>query len=199
MGDSISIHYGPFLEELVRGHWRYERVHEPSLGECADGDVPSTDVNCGDSGMLLERLRTAPQSAAGADLLMFNCGLHDVKVAAGQTHRQVSADEYAANIDSIVSIGTQLARQLVWVSTTPVVDHLHQARCEQFARYDADVSAYNALAAAVCARRGIPVIDLGAFSRSLVPHAVADHVHFTEAGQSAQAVFLDRALSAITG
>src|SRR3954466_8909069 len=75
LGDSISMHYGPYLEQVLRGKWDYERKR----GRAENLDQ-GTGANGGDSNAVLAYLNE--RLAAGgiaADWLLLNCGLHDVK------------------------------------------------------------------------------------------------------------------------
>ena len=57
-------------------------------------------------------------------------------------------------------------------------------------RFAADCRVYNALADSVMRRRGVPAVDLYAFTRALGPDLYADHVHFRPHIQARQAAFI---------
>ena len=199
LGDSISIGYGPVLERLLAGRMTYDRKGYPVLGEV---EISSPLVNGGDSRCVLEYMEAPPAALPGGGLLLLNCGLHDLRVApGGQGQRstgahQVPLDEYERNLERILQLAKAAVRQVIWVSTTPVADDLHNQRQAEFWRYDADVVAYNACAAAKMAAAGVPVIDLYGFSLSLgvlagrLEQLYADHVHFTEPVRWLQAAYI---------
>jgi len=100
IGDSISVHYAPYLEDCLRGRFTLLN-REGAAAALADLDVP-LGANWGDSSRILERLRsTGLLEAARADLALVNCGLHDIKRldpnggmpgAAGQLSGESGAD-----------------------------------------------------------------------------------------------------------
>lgn len=212
IGDSISLHYGPYLERLVAGRLEYARKSDESAS--ATKPAPSLDYprgafgeNAGDSRMLLEYLRARRRSLP-ADYVLLNCGLHDLKTdPAGQNH-QVGIDEYRANLEAIASLLATESYRPSWVSTTPVSDATHAAHTQAlgFTRRQADVERYNEVAAAVMRAAGVAIVDLHAFTLSLAadPHdsdALAalycDHVHFVERVRQEQAAYLAAHLTAL--
>src|SRR5690349_9184446 len=84
VGDSISMQYGPDLERMLAGAAAYSRKQ----GRSRDLDRPE-GANGGDSAMVLAYLRElAGLAGEPFALLVLNCGLHDIKVAAGGDARQ---------------------------------------------------------------------------------------------------------------
>ena len=78
LGDSISIGYGPFLESYLKGMIEYSRKQgeEEAL---LNLDNPQ-GANGGDSSMVLSFLKSKAEAGGiDADLLLLNCGLHDIK------------------------------------------------------------------------------------------------------------------------
>ena len=78
IGDSISMGYGPFLEKMIAESFTYRRKsgEEEALKNL---DVPC-GANGGDSSMVLEFLQALQTSQAfHTDVLLLNCGLHDIK------------------------------------------------------------------------------------------------------------------------
>ncbi|MCP5529625.1 MAG: SGNH/GDSL hydrolase family protein [Opitutaceae bacterium] len=78
LGDSISIHYGPFLQQHLRGVMDYARK-EGEDEALLNLDHPA-GANGGDSARVLAFLQA--KSCAGgidADVLLVNCGLHDIR------------------------------------------------------------------------------------------------------------------------
>ncbi len=196
IGDSISIQYGPYLEGFLSGTFAYDRKRDDAGGAKAehDLDVPQ-GANGGDSSMVLAYLRArAERDPLKADVLLLNCGLHDIKTDPTTGARQVDREAYAQNLRAILAEARRTGTAVVWVRTTPVVTEIHNARSRAFHRFAADVAAYNAIADAVMAEAGVPVIDLHGFSARFVPAGFIDHVHFSEAVREKQAAFIAGAL-----
>jgi hypothetical protein len=184
IGDSISIHYGPYLQTMLAGVMAYSRKTAPG------GSLDETGTaNGGDSSLVLEYLR-ALQPVRPFDFLLINCGLHDIKRAAPAYAEQVPLFRYAANLREILAQGRRLAARTIWVRTTPVIDERHNRLNTAFQRFEADVEAYNAAADHVMLEHGIACLDLFTFTRNLGPEVYADHVHFTAVVRALQAAFI---------
>lgn len=194
IGDSISIQYGPHLQDALDGACSYDRKRDDggSPRSLHNLDVP-TGANAGDSDMVLsyvrQRRRVAPIMAG---LTLFNCGLHDIKTIAGR--RQVEPGRYAANLARIIAELHAMGTMPVWLTTTPVDDAIHAARQTAFRRTAADVALYNRLATEVMAATSVATIDLHAFCLPLVPQGFCDHVHYIEPVRAAQGGFLASAV-----
>lgn len=77
-----------------------------------------------------------------ADVLLLNCGLWDVKTDPKSGEAAVGIEEYAANLRAMVAVAKDElgVRQLLWCSTTPVDDHVHNVVHKQaWRRYNRDV------------------------------------------------------------
>lgn len=197
LGDSISIHYGPHLKQMLAGRFHYARK---SGDEAAmrNLDIPA-GANGGDSNRCLKFL-TAVRDTTGldADLLLLNCGLHDLLTDPATKRQQVGLDRYRENLAQIVHVGRDLAGGLLWVRTTPVDEARHNREGETANRYARDVGRYNAAADEVMAHYGIDTIDLFAFTSSLGPPAelLYDGRHFHEPIRRLQAAYLAGRLDA---
>ena len=190
VGDSISIHYGPYLEQYITPHAHYSR----KTGNIGDLDNPE-GANGGDSAMVLDYLGTCIEQGLHWDILLINCGLHDIKRYTGP--RQISPTEYEQNVTRIIDHAQILSRRCLWLRTTPVIDAIHQAQMAEFQRFNADVESYNAIADALMAARDVGVIDLNTFSQSLGGAEIyQDHVHFTPQVQQLQGAFIAGVLQA---
>jgi hypothetical protein len=194
LGDSISMHYGPYLEARLAGRMRYARKtgNEAALG---DLDAPQVrDANGGDSRMVFDFLRAVcADPAFRPDILLLNCGLHDIKTDPATGARQVALADYERNLRAAVALVPAAGIRLVWARTTPVDDATHNRPGRMdFHRHAADVAVYNAAADAIMAQAGVLVVDLYAFTAALgAPEAIfADHVHFVEPVRERQAEFL---------
>ena len=154
VGDSISIHYGPYLQTMLTGVMTYSRKTAP------DGSLDDTGAaNGGDSAMVLDYLRTL-QPDRPFDILLINCGLHDIKRDVTTHAVQVPLDQYEDNLREILAQAQRLAARTIWVRTTPVIDERHNRLNTTFQRFEADVEAYNAAADRIMHEHGITVIDL---------------------------------------
>ena len=206
LGDSISLGYGPYLEQMLAGRFQCDRkgseLLSPDqreqnilqrLGALASS-IP--DLNGGDSAQVLDYLRKrGPLINADSTLLLLNCGLHDVRVDAGSGTYQVEAGDYARNLEEIIRLARAAARWVVWVNTTPVCDEHHNRLSPGYLRFNRDVNIYNDIAGEQMRAAGIPVIDLNRFTSSIsttgrLEDLLVDHVHFSEPVRKLQAAFL---------
>lgn len=190
IGDSISVQYGPYLESYVKGICGYARKagEEEAL---LNLDKP-LGANGGDSSMVLSFLEgKARTGGIDADLLLINCGLHDIKTDPATGARQIPIDRYEANLRAIVRLVAGLKPKLVWMRTTPCDEKVHNARPGMtFHRFSGDCAEYNRVADRVMAEAGVPVIDLHTFTLNLGPDLYCDHVHFREPIREKQAAFI---------
>ncbi len=198
IGDSISIQYGDALERRLAGLFRYDRKRDDAGAPKAlsDLDVP-TGANGGDSAMVLAYLRHRRASAPiAADVLLLNCGLHDIKADTVTRVRQVEPAAYEANLRAIVGEIAAMGPTPIWVRTTPALEAVHNRPDSAFLRFAADVAAYNGIADRVMAEAGVASLDLFTFSMGFVPAGFCDHVHYTEQVREEQARFLADGLTA---
>ncbi len=191
VGDSISIHYGPYLQTLLTGIMAYSRKTAP------DGNLDDAGAaNGGDSSMVLVYLQSL-RPEQPFDVLLLNCGLHDIKRDPVTNQPQVSTDHYAANLQAILIEGKRLAKHTMWVRTTPVIDERHNRLNTAFRRFEVDVEAYNAIADHVMREHRVPLIDLHTFTRNLGSDVYVDHVHFATDVRAQQAAFIAGHLSTV--
>jgi lysophospholipase L1-like esterase len=188
VGDSISIHYGPFLEELLEGRFTYAR--KTGVGEALKNlDIPE-GANGGDSAMVLAYVREKVLGGKWKpDVFLLNCGLHDIKRYRPDAC-QVPLDKYAANLKEIARLVAGESVKLAWIRTTPVVEHIHNSRSKDFKRYKQDVDAYNDAADKVMRQLNVPIADLHGFTEAFGEAAFCDHVHFVPDVRQKQARFL---------
>lgn len=198
LGDSISIHYGPFLEEMIKGKFAYARKsgEEQALKNL---DIPQ-GANGGDSRMCLEFLKGLRGSGGlDADLLLLNCGLHDVKASFPDENKlkerrqlQVSIEDYQSNLEDIVQVADELKVKLIWVRTTPVDEAQHNTAGSGIFRYSEDVDTYNSAADKIMATRNVSAIDLNGFTNSLgaATELLYDGRHFNEPVRRLQAAYI---------
>ncbi len=198
IGDSISIQYGPFLKDFLSGVMGYSRK-EGTEEALRDLDQ-ALGANGGDSSRVLSFLE-ALEAGGGvdADLLLVNCGLHDIKTDPETETRQVEIGLYADNLRKIVRQSARMGLRMVWMRTTPLDETRHQRHCSDFQRFEADLADYNRVADEVMAAVGVPVIDLHTFTSNIGSDLFADHVHFQEPVRKKQAAYIAGWLSAFAG
>jgi hypothetical protein len=189
IGDSISIHYGPYLEQALEGSFSYDRKRDDA--GLSNQRVPAGE-NGGDSAMVLEYLKAKSRdSSFRPDLLLLNCGLHDIKRDHEEGGKlQVPPVQYRRNLEEIFSISVALGTQLIWVRTTAVVDAIHNKLGLQFHRYERDLDEYNRIADDVFRERGVPTVDLYTFTRKQGSEVFIDHVHYNQKTRALQAAFI---------
>jgi lysophospholipase L1-like esterase len=189
IGDSISVHYGPYLQAFLEGTIEYARK-EGEEEALLDLDNPQ-GANGGDSSMVLSFLRAkAASGGIDADLLLVNCGLHDLRTDPDTGMHQVPLEQYAGNLRAIVQTVGDLRPNLIWIRTTPCDERVHNREGMGFYRFAADCKAYNRTADRIMAEAGVPSIDLYAFTLNLGPDLYCDHVHFHEHIRQKQAAFI---------
>src|SRR6202000_2978999 len=86
------------------------------------------------------------------DILLVNCGLHDIKRSMTTGAAQVDSAGYRDNLEEIYRLSAQKKIRMVWISTTPVVDSIHNKNAKDYTRHEKDVETYNVIAAGVCSR-----------------------------------------------
>jgi len=187
LGDSISVHYGPYLERELTGYADYARKGGPDASG-TDWENP-TDANGGDSRLVVEFLRQN-LTAIQADLLLLNCGLHDLRVDRTTGTYQISPSDYRDNLDQAVTLIQQHDITPIWLTTTPVIDDRHNRYDLPYRRFLRDVIHYNKTAANVMQQHGVPTIDLFSFTRDLGPDIYLDHVHHPDPIRQLQAKFI---------
>ncbi len=178
LGDSISIGYTRAVRRLLAGEANVQRP----LNARRDG--PS---NCGPTPRGIENI-DAWLGETQWDVIHFNWGLHDLcyrnPESATQGNRDkingrqaVSTGEYRRNLETLVARMKRTGAALVWASTTVVPEG-------EAGRFVGDDAKYNAVAAAVMRRCGVPTDDLYTVSKEFPPELFVGpgNVHFTRAG-----------------
>lgn len=192
LGDSISINYGPYLSALLPDGWHYARK------TAIPGTTFALSENGKDSDTCRQYLEYRfAQGGFAPDVLLLNCGLHDIKRDPVTDKRQVSAEDYSENLRVMRDLLHAKGIRLIWVNTTPVDDAHHARHSAEFVRRNADVIAVNTAAAAIFDAHSIPTIDLYGFTSHLTAieqPLYGDHVHFTEAVCRMQAAYIAGAL-----
>jgi acyl-CoA thioesterase-1 len=160
IGDSISIGYTIPVRELLRGKANVHRI-------LTNGGPTSNGV-----------LHLSEWLGVGKwDVIHFNFGLHDLKIGEDGS-RQVPVSKYEQNLRELVMRLRQTGARLIFASTTPVPD----AKVNP-PRVNADVIAYNKVAAKVMIEAGIPTDDLYSLAMpKLAAIQLPANVHYTPEG-----------------
>lgn len=195
IGDSISVQYSPYLQKYTEGLIEFERKQDDGKA-LKNLDVPA-GANGGDSRMVLEYLKVKlADPNFRPDYLLVNCGLHDIKTSRQTGERQVSEASYRNNLDAIFSLLKKKKITPIWITTTAVVDTIHNSR-SSIQRFAKDVAAYGEIASEICAKHKVQVIDLHDFTWRLGIEQFADHVHYRESARALQAAYISGQLAVI--
>jgi lysophospholipase L1-like esterase len=190
VGDSISIYYTPILQADLAGEANLTRKTS-AAPESIAVQLGDPNVQGGNSRMVLEYLRGRFQEEGfHPEVVLVNCGLHDVKRVPKTNVIAIDAAEYEANLKAIEDLVRSHRAKLVWISTTPVDDARHNALSKEFFRYNADVVRYNEIAAKLFKGTGVPIIDLYTFTAHFGNGHYIDHVHFDEPTRALQAAYI---------
>ncbi|MDR3577804.1 MAG: SGNH/GDSL hydrolase family protein [Anaerolineaceae bacterium] len=190
VGDSISIYYTPALKDDLAGMANLSRKMsvQPETIPVQLGDP---NVQGGDSRMVLQYLQSRYQNSGfKPETVLINCGLHDIKRDQKTGKVAVDAKEYESNLNAIERLIGSHGGKMLWISTTPVDDARHNSLSTAFFRYNADVIHYNTIAATVCAKLHVPIIDLYTFTAHFGNGHYIDHVHYDEATRALQAAYI---------
>jgi hypothetical protein len=174
IGDSISLGYTPHVQEMFQG--RAEVVHHKGNAEHTGTGLEKIDEWLGDGNW---------------DLIHFNWGLWDLCYRNPESKNQGNRDKvkgtlttsletYEANLETLVKRLKKTGAKLIWGNTSFVPDG-------ELGRKVGDELKYNAVAARVMDRHGVPVDDIRSFTAALAPdmfRAPGD-VHYTDAGYAA--------------
>lgn len=186
IGDSISIHYGPHLQAFLKGVMDYARK-EGEEEALLNLDKPQ-GANGGDSSMVLSFLEgKARTGGIDADLLLLNCGLHDIKTNPSTGAKQIPINQYEENLRTVLRTVSGMRPRPVWIRTTPCDEAVHNKISVGFHRFSADCAAYNQAADRIMKEAGVPLIDLHTFTLNLGPDLYCDHVHFNNRVRELQA------------
>lgn len=188
IGDSISILYGPFLREIVHNTYIYDRLRDSSGNDSNLG--LNSGANGGDSRMVINHLRILKTKMAFYDILLINCGLHDIKTDMETGKKVVEKDEYKNNIDTIIVLAKSISDHIIWINCTPVNDSIHNSKNIGFFRYNSDVLEYNEIAKKELVSSNITVIDLYSFSKVFPVSPYMDHVHYLPEFSKKQAKYI---------
>ena len=174
---------------MQKGRNEYDRKRDEGA-DSSNLDVPK-GANGGDSGMVLAYLKAKLKTPDfQPDIVLINCGLHDIKTNVESGKKQVALASYKENLEQIHALLANKGIPMIWVRTTPVDDEQHNSKQQSFHRYAADVANYNEVADKVFRARSVPIIDLHQFTLNLGEGLFTDHVHFGEDTRTKQAAFI---------
>ncbi len=171
IGDSISIGYTPHVVERLRGK----------------ADVRHHPGNAQHTGTGLKKLDGWIGKEKWA-VIHFNWGLWDLCYRHPESKVQGNRDkangtvttaleQYGENLDRLVARLKETGAALVWASTTVVPEG-------EAGRFVGDDVKYNAAAAKVMEKHGVPTNDLHALTKAFPPElfSAPGNVHFTKEG-----------------
>jgi len=189
LGDSISMHYGPYLKQYLSGQFDYDRKREKGISK--NDLYKPVGGNGGDSKNVLKYLTEQKQKRKlNYDFMLLNCGLHDVKTDPKTKKKQVPLSEYKKNLKSILSLLRKTHINVIWVRITHVDDRIHRKNCKNFRRFNKDVIKYNKAADAIMKKNRTPSIDLNTFTKGLADNYFVDHVHFIHKIRALHAAYI---------
>ncbi|MGL4453188.1 MAG: SGNH/GDSL hydrolase family protein [Sarcina sp.] len=193
IGDSVSIHYGPYLKEMLKNKFNYDRKR--GLDDALINLDRPIGANAGDSKMILDYLIEEETKGINYDILIINSGLHDIRTERNTGSKQINEDEYEFNLNKIIDIAKRISNKVIWITTTPIIDEIHNSRKGGFLRYSEDLEVYNMIAKTVMENKDVEIIDLYSFTKDLGKDIYCDHVHFTNEVRRLQSVFITGYLS----
>ena len=169
IGDSISIGYTLPTRALLKGKVNLHRI--PTNGGPTIKGLEQIDTWIGNKKW---------------DVIHFNWGLHDLKYMGPNGENlfpkekggkvQVPIQEYEKNLERLVVRMKKTNAKLIWRNTTPVPPGSK-------GRYVGDSIKYNAAAARVMIRHGIPTHDLFTMSKKRMKEIMLPaNVHYTKDG-----------------
>ena len=192
IGDSISLHYGEFFVDAISDAFTY--VSREGVQEALDDINMAVGGNAGDSSRVLELVKKQEsEKSNNYDILLFNCGLHDIKRHPPKQTLQIEPDLYEKNLCEVIEIATRNGISPIFIMTTPVNDVIHHSYLEinnGIERFNADVVEYNRIAVKVMEKYKIPVINLYDYTLSFGDSAYMDHVHYNTEVRKLQAEFI---------
>ncbi|HAI10399.1 MAG TPA: hypothetical protein DCM28_01760 [Phycisphaerales bacterium] len=193
IGDSISVQYGPYLQSSLKSAVNWVGFSEEARQSAlTDLDKPQ-DLNCGDSSRSLGIITDMIQKTDGKiDLILCNCGLHDIKTDPKTGKIQTPLEDYQSNLKKIVDIAKEAHIPLIWMRTTLVNSTIHNSLCTGFHRFEKDLDAYNDAADSIMQEAGNTIIDLWQFTRQLGTddELFCDHVHYEIWARQFQGAYL---------
>ncbi|APF28757.1 GDSL-like Lipase/Acylhydrolase family protein [Clostridium sporogenes] len=190
IGDSISLGYTPYLKEELKSKYNLCRVGniEKSLLNLEASEYS----NCGDSTQVINILKNEAKVSSYYDILLINCGLHDIRRTRETLEIQVPIESYKENLIQILNLSKMISDKVIWITTTPVIDSIHNNRGIGYLRYNSDVIQCNEVAKTVFKEENL--IDLYNYVDKKDLYQYNDHVHFIDEVYKLQAKFISKFL-----
>lgn len=85
------------------------------------------------------------------------------------------------------------------MTTTPIIDEIHNLRNEGYLRVSKDLKIYNEIVEKIMVKHNIITIDLYNFTSSLGKDIYCDHVHFQDDIRKLQAAYISGGLNNFKG
>jgi lysophospholipase L1-like esterase len=191
LGDSISIGYTPFVQELLKGRANvYRPVQENGKAENCEGTTKG--VECIERWINSTKNAGVTNSSSQWDVIHFNFGLHDIKhvdPVTGENSQnpkhpqQANLKKYKKNLGIIVEKLNVTGAKLIFATTTPYPDVV-----EGPLRKPGMPQKYNQAAIKIMNRNSILINNLHAFMMPRMAELqLTNNVHFTEDGYRAMA------------
>lgn len=191
LGDSISIGYTPFVQEMLKDQ---AVVIRPTKGERPE--------NCAGTTFGVENVQRWLELGDGQwDVIHFNFGLHDLKCvdptsgapSSDPNHpRQADPEKYAEQLRAIVAELKKTGAVLIFATTTPVPEGKVSPH-----RNPEDVERYNVIAKEIMDENEIAINDLYAFALPKLKEIQRPvNVHFTDEGSK---LLAEQVVQAIDG
>jgi hypothetical protein len=169
IGDSISIGYTLDVRKQLEGKANVHRI--PTNGGPTSRGITEIDKWLGDSKW---------------DVIHFNWGLHDLKYITNDpskradpkdpaAHWQVSLEDYEKNLTTLVEKLKATGAKVIWCNTTHV-----PAGAD--GRVEGEEEKFNAVAAEVMKKAGIPTNDLRAHALAKPEAQLPANVHYSPEG-----------------
>ncbi len=192
IGDSISIGYTPFVQELLKGKANvYRPMLENGKPENCEGTTKGVEH--------IERWLKTTSPGAGVsnsgknwDVIHFNFGLHDIKhvdPVTGENSQnpkhpqQANRRQYKKNLEIIVEKLKATGAKLIFATTTPYPDETGGPL-----RKPGMPKKYNRAAVKIMNKNGIRINNLHAFMMPRIAKLQRpNNVHFTPEGSKAMA------------
>ena len=79
--------------------------------------------------MVVQYLQTLQKDKNfSADVLLVNCGLHDIKSDKITGKKAIELAEYKTNLMKIRNLARTMKMKLIWINSTPVNDDIHNSK-----------------------------------------------------------------------
>ena len=167
IGDSISAGYYPIMKILLKGKVNVHRINE----------------NAKTSQYTLEKIGRWTDTEYKIDAILFNNGLHDLKIVDSNSDGDnpfplkyaVPIDEYKNNMTGIIEKLKVTKAKLIFATTTPIPSKAKSRRP------GSDLE-YNGVAIKLMKENGIAICDLNTIASKLQSLMQSDGVHFNPFG-----------------